>query len=100
MCKGIDALNNLLLEISEVVIDEKTMLPGFKLPKHQCERIEIIKKELRALDILKKHNLLNLGLLDEYNDYEYEDYADDTDGTTDYLEYEEFRLLKEVLENE
>jgi hypothetical protein len=108
MSKGIDALNNLLLEISEVVIDEKTMLPGFKLPKHQCERIEIVKKELRALEIIvtKKVNLYGDDLyangvygLNYYSTYQH------YKASCEKLRYkkksilteEEFNLLKEVL---
>jgi hypothetical protein len=104
MSKGIDALNNLLLEISEVVIDEKTMLPGFKLPKHQCERIEIIKKELRALEIITKKNVDIYSIKVCINVEHYNSVIKSRNFNNNYsyeiwynLTEEEFDLIKEVL---
>ena len=88
MLKGLEALEKIVDEIKWTHNDGKT------LTRFDKEQVDIIEKELKALEILKNKKtdinlLLNNGL-DFYNSCFY----------PRKLTQEEYELLKEVLENE
>ena len=64
------------------------------------DMISIIKRDLEVLEIIKKHSFLDLSVLADYDNSEFDKYFDDWHDTTNELDRKEFELLKEWLRNE
>ena len=78
---------------------EKVKHCGFEEWRLAIEKIE---KELNALEIIKtkKVNMFNIWALDDYKQYKQYYFFDENHTEKDMLTIEEFKFLKEVLENE
>lgn len=84
----------------EAITNIKVMLERTGNLVFYKEEIEAIKKDLKVLEIIKKYSFLDLSVLADYDDSEFDEYFDDWHDTTNELDRKEFELLKEYLENE
>ena len=94
MSKGLEALEKIVYEIKWTHNDGKT------LTRFDKEQVDIIEKELKALEIIKnkKVNLFHILVFDDYEQYKAHYPFSEYNARKDMLTIEEFDLLKEVLE--
>lgn len=93
MSKGLEALANIVDEI------KYTHSNGKVLTDYDKEQVDIIQKELQALEIIKnkKVNLFKIWVYDDYEQYKYYYPFGEYHAIEAMLTLEEFELIKEVV---
>lgn len=93
MSKGLKALDDLRFDVSMV------QYINYLEANKECD---IIEKEPKVLEMLKKKkvNLFHIWVFDDYEEYKAHYPFSEYSAEEDMLTEEEFKFLKEVLENE
>ena len=103
MSKGLEALNSLkYMACIEAGFNSKLITYAEEMEHNEMveEKYNIIEKELKALEMLKKKkvNIFHIWVFDDYEQYKAHYPFSEYNAKKDMLTFEEFNFLKEGLE--